>query len=273
MLTPQEIHDKVFDRAMISGYVTGDVDAFLEQVEDDFSTLFRENTTLKSKNRALMKMVEEYRTTEDSMRMAFASTKKTNDELISETKANCEKLMRETQAKCDAMIREAEQKRDSINRETEAKYRELADAANTEYKSRSEKLNEKLRELERQISFEEHRLASACADTDRYIVAIRRITERQEEYLNGLREMTDAARPKNVVLPKPQPKPKEEIQIEPDLDSLDDTDTATAEEINETVERVMSDLSMADGAGEPGEPTAVVSGKRPSRRRHKSKEE
>jgi DivIVA domain-containing protein len=275
MLTPQDIHDKVFDRAVISGYVTADVDAFLEEVETDFSILYRENSTLKSKNRALMKMVEEYRATEDAMRMAFASTKKTNEGLINETKERCEKLTRETEEKCAAMIRAAEERRDNIKKDTEERYRALADTANAEFKSRAEELNAKLRELERHVGIEERRLAAACADTDRYIAAIRRLTERQEEYLTGLREMTDAVRPKNM--PKPQPsqsKKKEEIQIEPDLDSLDDTDTATAEEINETVERVMSDMKP-DSEDEPtvGEPTTPVSDRKLGKKRIRNKAE
>jgi DivIVA domain-containing protein len=275
MLTPQDIHDKVFDRAVISGYVTADVDAFLEEVETDFSILYRENSTLKSKNRALMKMVEEYRTTEDAMRMAFASTKKTNDGLINETKERCEKLTRETEEKCAAMIRAAEERRDNIKKDTEERYRALAETANAEFKSRAEELNAKLRELERHVGIEERRLAAACTDTDRYIAAIRRLTERQEEYLTGLREMTDAVRPKNMPKPQqPQPKKKEEIQIEPDLDSLDDTDTATAEEINETVERVMSDMKP-DSEDEPtvGEPTMQVAERKLGKKRIRNKAE
>ncbi len=275
MLTPQDIHDKVFDRAVISGYVTADVDAFLEEVETDFAILYRENSTLKSKNRALMKMVEEYRATEDAMRMAFASTKKTNDGLINETKERCEKLTRETEEKCAAMLRAAEERRDNIKKETEERYRALAETANAEFKSRAEELNTKLRELERHVGIEERRLAAACTDTDRYIAAIRRLTERQEEYLTGLREMTDAVRPKNMPKPQqPQSKKKEEIQIEPDLDSLDDTDTATAEEINETVERVMSDMKP-DSDDEPtvGEPTMQVAERKLGKKRIRNKAE
>ncbi|MDR3207713.1 MAG: DivIVA domain-containing protein, partial [Oscillospiraceae bacterium] len=61
MLTPQEVQDKKFEKAVFGGYDMGGVDDFLEQLTEDYAALFKENAVLKSKLKVLVDTVEEYR--------------------------------------------------------------------------------------------------------------------------------------------------------------------------------------------------------------------
>ena len=71
MLTPQNIQEQEFNKAVFGGYDMGAVDDFLETVSADYTALYKENAVLKGKLKVLVDKVEEYRSTEDSMRMAL----------------------------------------------------------------------------------------------------------------------------------------------------------------------------------------------------------
>ena len=78
MFTPQEVSEKVFPKASFGsgGYSMSSVDEFLDALTEDYSTLFKENVTLKAKLKVLAEKVEEYRSTEDAMRQTLLTAQK-----------------------------------------------------------------------------------------------------------------------------------------------------------------------------------------------------
>ncbi len=98
MITPQQIHEVSFDIVRRGGYDTNAVDSFLEPLTEDYITLFKENSVLKSKMRILVEKLEEYRNQESSMQSALIAAQKT-----------CEQMTLETEKKCAQMLREAEE--------------------------------------------------------------------------------------------------------------------------------------------------------------------
>ena len=84
MLTPQDIRDKQFVKAVFGGYDMATVDDFLEELTEDYAALYKENAILKSKIKVLVEKVEEYRATEDAMRMALLTAQRMGDDLVVE---------------------------------------------------------------------------------------------------------------------------------------------------------------------------------------------
>ena len=70
MYTPQEVSEKTFPKSsgLSSGYSMTAVDEFLDGLTEDYTALYKDNTTLKAKLKVLAEKVEEYRATEDAMR-------------------------------------------------------------------------------------------------------------------------------------------------------------------------------------------------------------
>jgi len=99
MLTPQEIQEKTFAKAVFGGYDMQTVDEFVEPLAEDYVTLYKENAVLKSKLKVLVKKLEEYRDQEESMKAALLSAQKT-----------CDAMVKEAEAKCQAMLSDAETK-------------------------------------------------------------------------------------------------------------------------------------------------------------------
>ena len=84
MFTPQQIDQISFDKARFGGYDMQQVDEFLEPLTEDYVTLYKENTLLKSKMRVLVGKLEEYRKSEASMKEAVANAQKAADKMILE---------------------------------------------------------------------------------------------------------------------------------------------------------------------------------------------
>ena len=93
MLTPQDIQNQEFAKAVFGGYDMTAVDEFLEQLTADYSALYKDNMVLKGKLKVLVEKVEEYRSTEDAMRMALLTAQKMSDDMMAETKAKCDEMM------------------------------------------------------------------------------------------------------------------------------------------------------------------------------------
>lgn len=113
-MTPNEIHNKQFDKAM-SGYRPDDVNAYLEQVADYVEELIEEKSVLDQKIMVLAEKLEEYREDEDSLRAALIGAQKLGDSVVRESKRKAEQILAEAQTKADLMVADI---RHNIDRET-----------------------------------------------------------------------------------------------------------------------------------------------------------
>lgn len=95
MITAQDVREKTFTK-QFNGYSMTQVDEFLDEIAADISAMTKENAALTAKMRVLVEKIEEYRQTEDSMRLALLSAQKMGAQVESEA-----------QQKADAIIAEA----------------------------------------------------------------------------------------------------------------------------------------------------------------------
>ena len=139
MLTPQEISEKEFVKAVFGGYDMAGVDEFLETLTADYSSLYKENAILKSKIKVLVEKVEEYRSTEDAMRMALLTAQKMGDDMVKEAKEKSEAMLSEAQTASDRKLADIKQ----AVEEEEARLK-VAKEATTAYTREALTLTEKL---------------------------------------------------------------------------------------------------------------------------------
>lgn len=150
MLTPQDITNRSFPKAVVGGYNMAMVDEFLDEVTDDYTALYKENAALKAKMKILVDKVEEYRETEDSMRAALLTAQKMASTMVADAEAQKASLL--------------------ATAETEAK--------------------ERVRELEEQLDFERRKLNAAKSATADFLSKTRAICEQQMRVLDKLPELT-----------------------------------------------------------------------------------
>ena len=146
MLTPQEVSTHSFTRAMMGGYNMSMVDGFLDQLTEDYTALYKENTALKAKLKVLVEKVEEYRATEDSMRATLLTAQKM----------------------ADSIVRDAEARRDEILKEAE------------------NRAQEKIDEYRRELAETEMRLSQGREELARFITVGRQLCEQELAFLEKL---------------------------------------------------------------------------------------
>jgi len=156
MITPQEISEKGFVKAVFGGYDMESVDDFLETVSADYSALYKENAILKGKLKVLVEKVEEYRSTEDAMRMALLTAQRMGEEITVEANRTKEEMLQTT--------------------ENEIKTR-LSDTA-------------------KRIADEELRLSVATKETAKFIELSQAIMRKHAEFLEKLETVRRAAKAK-----------------------------------------------------------------------------
>ncbi|OUQ56996.1 cell division protein DivIVA [Flavonifractor sp. An112] len=152
MLTPQEVSEHAFTKAF-NGYNMSMVDEFLDILTADYTTLYKENATLKAKMKVLVDKVEEYRSTEDAMRKALMTAQKMADDLVAEAEAKRNQLLQ--------------------NAEADAKAR--------------------IAELQQSIRDEQMRLAAAQQSTAAYVGKLKELHQHEMDFLSGLSKLTASA--------------------------------------------------------------------------------
>jgi len=110
MLTPQEVANKEFVKAVFGGYDMAAVDDFLETLTADYTALYKENAILKSKIKVLVEKVEEYRSTDEAMRMALLTAQRLGDEIKNEAKKKSEEMLAQAEAEIRSRLGEMKAK-------------------------------------------------------------------------------------------------------------------------------------------------------------------
>jgi len=146
MLTPQEISEKGFVKAVFGGYDMQGVDDFLEAVSTDYNALYKENAILKGKLKVLVEKVEEYRSTEDAMRMALLTAQRMGEEITVEANRTKDEMLQNTE----------------------------------------NEIKEKLSDTAKRVTDEEARLAVATKETAKFIELSQAIMKKHSEFLDKL---------------------------------------------------------------------------------------
>lgn len=97
-MTPQDIREMTFEKAVFGGYDMGGVDDFMEEAAAELEAAQKESAVLKSKIKVLVDKVEEYRASEDAMRMTLLSAQKLSAQIESEAKARAEATIADADA-------------------------------------------------------------------------------------------------------------------------------------------------------------------------------
>mgnify|MGYP003307218197 CR=1 FL=1 len=121
MFTPQEVSEKTFPKSarFNEGYQMAAVDEFLDSLTEDYTALFKDNVSLKAKLKVLAEKIEEYRSTEDSMRATLVTAQKMAAKLVQEAQTEKESMLAD--ARKDAAVERAK-----LEAETEQVRRKMA---------------------------------------------------------------------------------------------------------------------------------------------------
>jgi cell division initiation protein len=98
-ITPSDIYNQDFKRAMMGGYEVREVDAFLERVADIIERLLGQIRYLREKVDEQRSSIEEYREIEKTLRSALVSSQKFSEDILASAKREAESLIEEARLK------------------------------------------------------------------------------------------------------------------------------------------------------------------------------
>ncbi len=107
MLTVNDIKDVRFRKTNIGGYRPEDVDVFLDEVQDSYEKLQRENLSLTQKIKILADRINQYRQDEDSVKTALVSAQKLADLSVLEAKKEGEKIINAAKSEAERIVNTA----------------------------------------------------------------------------------------------------------------------------------------------------------------------
>ena len=231
MITAQDIREKTFTK-QFNGYSMSQVDEFLDEIAADISAMAKENAALTAKMRVLVEKIEEYRQTEDSMRLALLSAQKMGAQVESEA-----------QEKADAILAEARQTASRL----------------TSHATQG-------------IANEEAKLEEAKKTTARFIEHMRLVLEKQLEFYDKLGRanlVPDPSPAEAPAKPEPEPKPREEAPKPTQEDVVDEAVRSIESSVQKatlepTAEPVASEPEIPE---EEEEPTRRFGSEAPKKKR------
>ena len=106
MITAQDIREKTFEKSF-NGYNMSQVDEFLDEIAADITAMAKETAAMKSKMKVLVEKVEEYRETEDSMRLALLSAQKMGTQIESDAQNKADAIVAQARDTAERLTRRA----------------------------------------------------------------------------------------------------------------------------------------------------------------------
>ncbi|MFO7975331.1 MAG: DivIVA domain-containing protein [Candidatus Hydrogenedentota bacterium] len=98
-ITPSDIYNQDFKHALLGGYETKEVDAFLERVADIVEHLIDQIRYLREKVDEQRATIDEYREIEKTLRSALVSSQKFSEDILASAKREAESLIEEARLK------------------------------------------------------------------------------------------------------------------------------------------------------------------------------
>lgn len=92
-MTPQDIREKSFEKAVFGGYDMGGVDDFMDEVAADIEALNKEIASLKGKMKFLVDKIDEYKGSEDAMRLTLMSAQKLASQIEEDARTRAAKTL------------------------------------------------------------------------------------------------------------------------------------------------------------------------------------
>ena len=118
MLTSADIHNKEFGWSF-RGYNEDEVDAFLDEIVNDFDLLVRENERLREEAELYQKRKEQFAQMEKQLKDTIEVAQKTADEVMENAKQRAEEMRRSAEEECNALRYQAEMETQQKIKETE----------------------------------------------------------------------------------------------------------------------------------------------------------
>jgi len=118
MMTPLDIQTVKFSNSPM-GYKKSEVDSFIAQILTDYEKLYKDSTESGEKIKSLSKLVDSYKSMEDTMKNTLVVAQQSAEQLTGAAKKDADAILGEANQKSKEIISKATAKLDEVNGEYE----------------------------------------------------------------------------------------------------------------------------------------------------------
>lgn len=108
MLTPLDIENKKFKKFPI-GYSVQEVDQFLDELNENYEAIYKENIELKDKISVLNEGIQHYKAIEETLKNTLMVAQTTSEDIKNNAYGKAENIIKEAELKASRMIGETNQ--------------------------------------------------------------------------------------------------------------------------------------------------------------------
>lgn len=120
MITPLELENKKFNKQVVNGYNTDDVDDFLDQLTVEYQKMYKENTEYKNKIEELNNSLAHYKSIETTLQSTLVMAQSTAEEVKNVARQQAEQIVKDAQGT-------ARQAADELTQQIAMKQKEMDD--------------------------------------------------------------------------------------------------------------------------------------------------
>lgn len=124
MITPLDIQNKEFKKSII-GYNPKAVDEFLDEVVDDYESVYKENIELKDKVAILTDQIRQFNTLQETLKNTLVIAQTTADEVTTSARSKANLIVEEAELSGKVILDNVKDDVRRINREYDQLKREL----------------------------------------------------------------------------------------------------------------------------------------------------
>lgn len=107
MITPLDIHNKVFSNSIFGGYDKEEVDMFLDKLAEDYEKIYKENIELKDKINVLNEGIQHYKSIEETLQNTLIVAQNTAEDIKKNAYAKSDNIVKEAEMRASKIINEA----------------------------------------------------------------------------------------------------------------------------------------------------------------------
>lgn len=178
MLTPNDIRERRPEKGTF-GYKIEEIDAFLDEIADDYEVLYVNNEESEEKIIKLVEKINEYREDEDAIKLALLSAQKESKRILAEANAESERIITESSSRSEEIARQSEAECEKIINEHKERCAKLI-------KENTEATEKKIAAVKAEYEMQCQRLEAVKIEVAKFKAAVTQIFEKQLELVSEL---------------------------------------------------------------------------------------
>lgn len=126
MITPLDIHNKVFANSFVGGYNKEEVDTFLDKVSEDYEKIYKENIELRDKINVLNDGINHYKSMEETLQNTLIVAQNTAEDIKKNAYAKSDNIVKESEMRANKILSDANDEVIRVKKESEELKRKLS---------------------------------------------------------------------------------------------------------------------------------------------------